>query len=162
MLRLRFTISFDLRSTVWAPEVIKWKFIVFFTEMVFHWQLFDMRDMKIKMTPSCSPRRAGLATALFTLKYQYQNLTSGQVRSRSGHDPSRPIINMHTHLPKRLDEPSRLAPFASLYPHPVTSYWRKTDCDLRWPSHGPRLSVAPGSSHMGWVIMTLKELGGFG
>ena len=37
------------------------------------------------------------------------------------------------HLPKWLDEPSRLAQFASLHVHPVASFWRKTDCDLIGP-----------------------------
>ena len=61
-----------------------------------------------------------------TLKCQAQNLTSGQVRSRSGHDQ----VGQYAYLPKRLDELSRLASFALLYLRPVASCWRQTDCDV--------------------------------
>ena len=39
-------------------------------------------------------------------------------------------VGQHAYLPKRLDEPSRLAPFARVYLHLVASYWRKTDCGI--------------------------------
>ena len=39
-------------------------------------------------------------------------------------------VGQNAYLPKRLDEPSRLAPFARLYLHSVASYWRNTDCGL--------------------------------
>ena len=42
--------------------------------------LLDMRDMKMKMTPSCSPRRAGLEHVLFDLERSISksDLRSGQ------------------------------------------------------------------------------------
>ena len=54
---------------------------------------FDIKDTKIKLTTSCSPRRAGSKIYFFILKGQFQNFTSGQVkvRPRSDHDPSRSI-----------------------------------------------------------------------
>ena len=48
----------------------------------------------------------------------------GQIITQVGQNPC---------LPKRLDEPSRLAPFARPYLNSVASYWRKTDCGLMWP-----------------------------
>ena len=49
----------------------------------------------------------------------------------SGQDQVMVQIGQHVYFSKWLDEPSRLAPFARLYLHPVASYWRKkTDCDL--------------------------------
>ena len=105
----------------------------------------------------------------FTLKGQFDNLTSGQVRSRSGqvkvmsrsdHDLSR---CQYAHHPKRLHEPSRLAQFAGLYLHPVATNWRKTDCHLIWPqvtSSWPTSSVAPRYAQMGWLATILKEFGG--
>ena len=49
-----------------------------------------MGNTKIKMTPSCSPRRVRNMYFL-TLKGQFENLASGQVRLRSDHDPGRSI-----------------------------------------------------------------------
>ena len=69
----------------------------------------------------------------FTLKGQFQNLTSGQVRSRSGQRQVTTGVGQYAYLPRRLDEPSRLAPFARLYLHPVVIYWQKQDFDLIWP-----------------------------
>ena len=67
-------------------------------------------------------------------------------------------VGQYTHFLKRIDEPSRLAPFMGLYVHPVASYQQKklivTSCD-------PQSSVVPTSSQMGRVVMILKELGGF-
>ena len=42
-------------------------------------------------------------------------------------------VGQNAYLPKRLDEPSRLAQLARLYLHSVASYWRNTDCGLMWP-----------------------------
>ena len=42
-------------------------------------------------------------------------------------DPGRGHLGWAPHPNEEL---SRLAPFACLYLHHVTSYWRKTDCDL--------------------------------
>ena len=39
-------------------------------------------------------------------------------------------VGQYAHLPKRLEELSRLAPFARLCLRAVATYWRKTDCDL--------------------------------
>ena len=36
-------------------------------------------------------------------------------------------VGQYAHLPSRLDEPGRLAPFARLYLHPVSSYCLKLD-----------------------------------
>ena len=86
-----------------------------------------------------------------------------QVRSGQGQVMTQ--AGQYAHLPKRLDEPCRLASSARLYLHPVASYWRKTDCDLMLPqmtfqSSDLRLSVAPGSSQIWWVFVILNELGG--
>ena len=56
---------------------------------------FFYRETKIKMTPSCSPCRAGSEHVLFDLErlISKSDLRSGQVkvRSRSDHDPRRSI-----------------------------------------------------------------------
>ena len=39
-------------------------------------------------------------------------------------------VGQYAYLPKRLDEPSRLAPFVRIYLHPIARYWRKPDFDL--------------------------------
>ena len=101
----------------------------------------------------------------FTLKGQFQNLTSGQVRSRSGQRQVTTGVGQYAYLPRRLDEPSRLAPFARLYLHLswfIGKNRTSTSFDLRWPPCDPQSSVAYWSSQMGWVSMILKELGGFG
>ena len=105
--------------------------------------LFGVRDMKMKTTPSCLPRRTDSENVLFDLERSISksDLRSGQVRLRSDHNPSRSIcISWSDHnpsrsiciscLPKRPDEPIRLVSFARLYLNPIASYWRKTDCDL--------------------------------
>ena len=69
-----------------------------------------------------------------TLKGQFENMTSGQVRSRSGKRYIMIQVCQYAYPMKRLDDPSRLAPFARLYLHPVVTYWRKrivTSFDLR-------------------------------
>ena len=65
-----------------------------------------------------------------TLKDQFDNLTSGQVWSRSGQGQIMTQVGQYANFLKRLDEPSRLAPFARLYLHPVATRRRKTDYDL--------------------------------
>ena len=40
------------------------------------------------------------------------------------------VGHYYAYLPKLLDEPSRLSPFARLYLRTVASYWRKTDYDV--------------------------------
>ena len=83
------------------------------------------------MTQTYSPRQVCSKHVLFDLE---ENLTSGQVRSRSGQGQIMTQIGQYGHPLKRLDEPSRLAPFARHYLHPVVTYWRKMDCtsfDLR-------------------------------
>ena len=82
----------------------------------------------MRIAPSCSARRDGSENVSFDLKSQFQNLTSGQVRSGQGEVMTQ--VGQYACLLKRLDEPCRLEPFARLYLQPVTSYWRKTDCDL--------------------------------
>ena len=89
-----------------------------------------MRDTKIKMTPSCWPRRAGSANVLFDRE---RSMWKSDLRSGSDHDP----LGQYAHSLKRVDEPSRLTSFARLYPHPVATYWRKTYCDLIWPQVTP-------------------------
>ena len=65
-------------------------------EVVLHQYFLYERYEKKNLTPSWPPRRAGSKhVRIFTLKGQYQNLTSGQVRSRSDHGPSRSMFNMH-------------------------------------------------------------------
>ena len=69
-----------------------------------------------------------------TLKGEFQNLTSGQVWSRSGQGQIMTQLGQYAHPLKQLGQPSRLAPFARLYLHPVATYWRKrivTSFDLR-------------------------------
>ena len=51
-----------------------------------------MKNTEIKMKPLCSPRRTGSEHVLLTLKGQFQNLTSGHDRSRSGQDQIMGII----------------------------------------------------------------------
>ena len=75
------------------------------------------------MTRSCLARRAGTKHVLLTLQGQFQNLTSGQGQVMTE-------VGQYADHPKRLDEPSRLAPFVRLCLHPVASYWRKLDFDL--------------------------------
>ena len=60
--------EFEQSSIILAPEVIKLNIIVFFTGMFFINNFFDMRDTKMKMTPSCSPGRAGSIHVLFDLE----------------------------------------------------------------------------------------------
>ena len=54
---------------------------------------FDMRGIKIEITSSCLPRRAGSSHVLFDLdsSISKSDFRSGQVRSGQGHDPSRSI-----------------------------------------------------------------------
>ena len=108
--------------TVLAPEVIKWKVSQSWFSTA---NFFDMRDMKIKMTPSFSPRRAGSEHVLFDLE---SSISKSDLRSGQGQVMTQ--VGQYAYLPRRLDEPSRLARFARLYLHPVASYWRKMDCDL--------------------------------
>ena len=98
---------------------------------------FWYQNTKIKMKPSYSPRRTGSEHAILTLKSQFQNLTSGQVRLRLGQDQIMTQVGQYANTPKRLDEPSRLALFARLYINPVATYWWKTVCDLIWPHLTP-------------------------
>ena len=69
------------------------------------------------MTPSCLDRRATSKHVLFDLERSISKFGlrsgQGQVMTDAGKYP---------YLPKRLDEPSRLALFARLYLHPVASY----------------------------------------
>ena len=75
-----------------------------------------------------------------TLKGQFENLTSGQVRSRLDHDPSRSMCTSS----EAACDPSRLEPFARFYLHPVATNWRKTECDLIWsPLTSGDLPVTP-------------------
>ena len=103
------------------------------------------------MATSCSARRDGSENASFDSERSISNYDL-----RSGQGQVMTQVGQHAYLPNRIDEPSRLAPFARLYLHSVTSYWLKTDCDLCdliWHSREPRSSFAPGSSQMGWVAM---------
>ena len=68
-----------------------------------------------------------------TLKGQLENFASAQVSSRSGPGQIMTQVGQYAHLPNRLDELSRLAPFARLHLHHVVTYWRKTYCDLISP-----------------------------
>ena len=84
---------------------------------------------------------------------------------RSGQRQVTTGVGQYAYLPRRLDEPSRLAPFARLYLHLswfIGKNRTSTSFDLRWPPRDPQSSVAYWSSQMGWVSMILKELGGFG
>ena len=68
---------------------------------------------------------------------------------RSGQGQVMTEVDQYAYLPKRIDEPSRLALFLRLYLHPVECFWRKPDFDLISPPRDPQSSVAPGSSQMG-------------
>ena len=65
--------------------------------------------MKMKMTPSCLPRRADSEHVLFDLgrSVSKYDVRPGQVTTQVGQYAV-------AYLPKRLDEPSRLALFACL------------------------------------------------
>ena len=65
----------------------------FFTEMVFHSWLLNMRDIKMKMTPLRSPRRADAEHALFDVERSISKsgLTACQVKVRLW----RKKVNMH-------------------------------------------------------------------
>ena len=96
---------------------------------------FDMKYMKMKVTSSCSPCRSGSEYILFSLERSISksDLTSGQVNFRSGRQVMTQV-RQYANIPKRLDEPGRLAPFAGLYLYPVARYWRQrivTSYDLR-------------------------------
>ena len=82
------------------------------------------------MTPSYSPRRAGSTDLLFDLERSISK--SDQVRSGQGQVMIQ--VGEHAYLPKPLDEPSPLAPFAHLYFHPVATIGEKrivTSCEVR-------------------------------
>ena len=121
---------------------------------------FDMRDMKMKMTISCSPRRGDSEHVLFTLKTQFQNLTSGQVQVRSW--PK--YANMHIFRRSLTSKVAwhHLRVSISILSRVIGEKRIAASCDLRWSSRDPRSSTARGSSQKGWVAMIPKELGGFG
>ena len=80
------------------------------------------------MTPSCLPRRADSEHVLCDLIFLTR---SGHVRPMSDQGQFATEVGQYAHLPKRLDQPSRLAPFARrFYLNPVASYWRKPNFDL--------------------------------
>ena len=80
----------------------------------------------MKITLSCLTRRAGLEHVLFDLRRSIStfNRMSGQVMTQVGQ------CIVCTYLPWRVNGLSHLAPFARLYLHSFTSYWRKTYRDL--------------------------------
>ena len=157
MLRWRFSVRFHLRSIIFGSRGHQIKNYRFSRRWFFINNFFDMRDTKIKMTPSCSLCRAGSKQVLFDLERW-----SFKFYFRSGQGQIMTHVGQCARPPKWLDKPSGLAPFARLYLYPVATCWRKTDCDLIWPPRNPQSSVAPGASQMGWVAIILKELGGFG
>ena len=59
------------------------------------------------------------------------DLRSGQVKIRS-RSTVMTKIGKYAYLLKWFDQLSRLVPFARLYFNHITSYWRKTDCDVIW------------------------------
>ena len=63
--------------------------------------------------------QAGSKHVLFDLEGQSENFL------RSGQGQMMTQVGQYAHPLKQLDEPSRLAPFARLYLHPVATYWRK-------------------------------------
>ena len=79
----------------------------------------------MKMARSYSPCRAGSEHVLFYLE---RSIINSYLRSGQGQVMTQ--VGQYAYLPKRLDEPGHLAPFERLYLHPVSSYWRKTDCNL--------------------------------
>ena len=161
MSRQRFSIRFDLTSKVLAPEGIKWKNYRFSRRWSIINIVFDIEIRKLNWNYVVRLVEPVRNMCFLTLS-QFQNLTSGQVKSRSVQDQIMTQVGQYTHTPKRLDEPSRLAPFARLYLHPVATYWRKTvwpqvtSFDPRWPPRDTRSSVVPRSSQMGWVAVILK------
>ena len=74
------------------------------------------------MKPSCSPPRTGSKHVLLDLERSISksDLRSGQVKS--GQDQIMTQADKYAHTQKRLDKPSRVAPFAHLYLHPVATY----------------------------------------
>ena len=96
--------------------------------MVFSILTFDMGDTKIEMTPSVSPRQPVRKMNFLTLKGQFQNLTSGQVkvRPRLDHDPSRSICTCFE-VARRAESLGTVC--VSLSPS-CRDFLEKTDCDL--------------------------------
>ena len=72
------------------------------------------------------------------LKGQFENLTTGQVRSRSGQGQITTQVGQYAHPLERLDELSRVAWFACIYLHPVATLVKNglrrhlTSGDLPW------------------------------
>ena len=64
-------------------------------------------------------------------------------------------VGQYAYLPKRPDEPSRLAPIANLYLHPVARYGEKRiviSCHLRWPSRDSDHQLHPHHHRWGeWL-----------
>ena len=164
MPRQRFPIRCNVRSIVFAPEVIKWKIVVFHGDG-FSLTTFLIREIrKYKWHYRACLVEPVRNIYFLTLKGQFQTLTWGQVRSRSGHGPST-LICTYFKVAWRAKSFGTICvfwyPFCrdlsaknELRPH-LTSF------DLGWTPRDPRSSVTSGLSQMGWVAMILKELGGF-
>ena len=86
--------------------------------------LYERHENKNDTIAFASSSWYGNCTNSLTLRGQFQNLSSGQVRSRSGHGQIMTQICQYACHAKQLDEPSRLAPFARLYLHRVVTYWQ--------------------------------------
>ena len=94
-----------------------------------------------------------------TLKGQFQNLSSGQVKVRSW--PK--LVNMNIFRSRLKSQViwHHLCICISILLWVIGEKWIVTSCDLRWPSCNSWPSIAPRSSQMGSVTMILKKLGGF-
>ena len=95
------------------------------------------------------------AFTFLTLKDQFQNLTSDQVRSRSGHDFSKSIF-ISFQAAWRAKSFGNIC--VSISPCCRELLAKKNGLWPRWPSRDPRSTVAPGSSQMGWVVTILNEM----
>ena len=126
-----------------APEVIK-------EEEKFHgdgFSLFYKTDMKHHLFSSSRQFRKCI---IWPWKVNFKIWS--QVRPGQGQVMIQ--VGQYAYLPKHLDEPSRLAPFARLYLHPVTSYWRKTDYDHRWPSRDHIGCTYAAESWHSWTFIS--------
>ena len=101
----------------------------FFAEVVFIGNSFDeIHENETDTIVLASSSRFGSCTFR---PWSVNFKVSPQVRSGQGQVMTQ--VGQYVYLPKRLNEPSRLAPFARLFLRPVASYWRNMDCDVTWP-----------------------------
>ena len=85
-----------------------------------------MIDTKLKMSPLCLARQAGLEHSLFDLE---RSISKFDIRSGQGQVMTE--VGQYAYIPKRLDESSRFAPFARLLSRVIGENRILTSFDLR-------------------------------